>query len=128
MVPDKASIHVNIRNAGERPITAFAIAFYLPNPTGERIPCGGRGVDMIDWSDPMPGRSIYVHLRRNWIPPNGSLLFDGYPKCPGVSAPLESIQVELNFIMFDDGTGEGDSRRMESILRARQEARNESAK
>jgi hypothetical protein len=45
-----------------------------------------------------------------------------------VSAPLESIQVELNFIMFDDGTGEGDSRRMESILRARQEARNESAK
>jgi hypothetical protein len=128
LVPDRASIHVDIRNTGERPITAFAIAFYLPSPNGERIPCGGRGVDMIDWSDPMPGRGISVHMRRNWIPPDGSLLFDGYPKCPGASAALESIQVELNFIMFDDGNGEGDSHRMESIIRARQEARNERAK
>ena len=99
LVPDKASIHVDIRNTGERAITAFAIMFYLPGPNGERTPCGGRGADMIDWSDPMPGRGTYAHMKRNWIPPNGSLLFDGYPKCPGAAAPLEKIQVELNFIM-----------------------------
>jgi hypothetical protein len=128
LVPDKASIHVNIRNTGERPITAFSIDFYQLSQNGERIPCGGRGADMIDWSDPMPGRSIYVHMRRNWIPPNGSLLFDGYPRCPGGPAPLESIQVELSLIMFDDGTGEGDSHQMESTLRSRQQARNERIK
>src|SRR5260370_9070463 len=127
-VPDRASIHVNIRNTGERPITAFSLDFYVLNPKGERIPCGGRGADMIDWSDPMPGRGIYVHMRRNWIPPNGTLLFDGYPRCPGVEAPLESIQVELNNVMFDDGTGEGDSRRMEFTLFTRQQERNERLK
>jgi hypothetical protein len=72
MVPDKASIHVNIRNAGARTNTAFSIAFYQLNPNRERTPCGGRGADMIDWSDPMPGRSIYIHMRRNWVPPNGT--------------------------------------------------------
>src|SRR5258707_14836945 len=63
-VPDKAAIHVEIRNTGGRPITAFSIDFYRPSPNGERIPCGGRGADMIDWADPMPVRNIYVHMRR----------------------------------------------------------------
>jgi hypothetical protein len=128
LVPDQASIHVNIRNIGERPITAFSIDFYQLKPNGEHIPCGGRGADMIDWSDAMPGRGIYVHMRRNWIPPNGVILFDGYPRCPGGPTPLESIQVELSLIMFDDGTGEGDSHQMEVTLRTRQEARNERMK
>jgi hypothetical protein len=127
-VPEKASIHVNIRNTGERPITAFSIGFYQLNPNGERTPCGGRGADMIDWSDPMPGRNIYIQMRRNWIPPNGTASFDGYPRCPGGQAPLESIQVELNLIMFDDGTGEGDSHQIEFTLRTRQQARNERIK
>jgi hypothetical protein len=127
-VPDKASIQVNIRNTGERPITAFSIDFYQLNPNGERTPCGGRGADMIDWSDPMPGRSIYVHMRRNWIPPNGTISLDGYPRCPGGPTQLESIQVELDLIMFDDGTGEGDSRQMKFTLRTRQQARNERIK
>ncbi len=121
VVPDKASIHVNIRNSGDRPITAFSIDFYVLDAKGERIPCGGRGVDMIDWSDPMPGRNLYIHMRRNWTPPNGTFLIDGYPRCPGVEAPLDSIQVELNNVMFDDGTGEGDSHRMEFTLLARQQ-------
>src|SRR5882724_9086390 len=69
IVPDKASIHVKVRNVGDRPITAFSIAFVRLGWNGERIPCGGRGMDMIDWSDPMPGRSLYVHSRRNWVPP-----------------------------------------------------------
>jgi len=128
VVPDKASIHVNIRNSGDRPITAFSIDFYVLDAKGERIPCGGRGVDMIDWSDPMPGRNLYIHMRRNWTPPNGTFLIDGYPRCPGVEAPLDSIQVELNNVMFDDGTGEGDSHRMEFTLLARQQARNERLK
>jgi hypothetical protein len=127
-VPDKASIHVNVRNTGARPITAFSIRFSQLKPEGDRIPCGGRGADMIDWSDPMPGRSIYIHMRRNWIPPNGAITFDGYPQCPGGPTPLETVQVELNLIMFDDGTGEGDSRQIESTLRSRQQARNERVK
>ncbi len=85
-------------------------------------------MDMIDWSDPMPGRSLYVHSRRNWVPPKGTLSLDGYPQCPNGPAPLESIQVELNLIMFDDGAGEGDARRIESTLRLRQQARNERLK
>jgi hypothetical protein len=32
-VPEKASIHVNMRNTGERPITAFSIGFYQLTPT-----------------------------------------------------------------------------------------------
>jgi hypothetical protein len=128
LVPEKASIHVSIRNTGGRPITAFSIDFYQLNPNGERIPCGGRGADMIDWSDPMPGRNLYIHMRRNWIPPNGAILFDGYPRCPGGPAPLESIQVELKHIMFDDGSGEGDSHQMEITLRTQQQARNERLK
>jgi hypothetical protein len=126
--PDKAKIQVEIRNTGERTITAFSINFYQLNPNGERIPCGGRGADMIDWSDPMPGRGIYVHMRRNWIPPNGTFSLDGYPRCPSGPTSLESIQIELNLVMFDDGTGEGDSRQVESTLRTRQQARNERLK
>ena len=64
-VADKASIQVTIKNTGERPITAFSIGFSHLNANGERVPCGGRGADMIDWSDPMPGRGIYIHMRRN---------------------------------------------------------------
>jgi hypothetical protein len=33
----------------------WCLLFFLLNPNGERTPCGGRGVAMIDWSDPMPG-------------------------------------------------------------------------
>jgi hypothetical protein len=126
--PDQATTHVKIRNTGERPITAFSIVFFQLKPNGERMPCGGRGADMIDWSDPMPGRNIYVHMRRNWIAPNATLPFDGYPRCPGGTVGPESIQVELNLIMFDDGTGEGDSHQMEFTLRSRQQARNERSK
>ena len=67
-------------------------------------------------------------MRRNWIPPNGAILFDGYPRCGNGTVSLERIQVELGFIMFDDGTGEGDSQRIESVLRTRQQARNERLK
>ncbi len=128
VVPGNASLHVNIRNTGQRAITAYSFDFYQTKPDGERSPCGGRGADMIDWSDPMPGRKIYVHMRRNWIPPSGTTTLDGYPRCPGETTPLESIQVELGFIMFDDGTGEGASRQMEFALRTRQQARNERLK
>jgi len=124
-VPDKAGIHVNIKNTGERPVTAFLIEFYMLNPNGQHIPCGGSGADMIDWSDAMPGRSFYVHMRRNWIPTNGTLLSDGYPRCPGAPAQTGSMQAELSYIMFDDGTGEGDARQIEFTLRTRQQARNE---
>lgn len=91
-VPDKASIHVNLRNIGQHPVTAFSIAFSHLNGSGERVPCGGRGVDMIDWSDPMPGRSLYIHMRRNWVPSNGTASFDGYPKCPDGPTALEGIE------------------------------------
>ena len=124
---DKARFDVKIVNTGERPITAFWVSFYQQDQNGQRIPCGGRGVDMIDWSDPMPGRGIYVHMRRNWIPPNGIGSLDGYPRCPG-NATVEGIQVELSLILFDDGSGEGDSKLMEFLLRARQQARDERTK
>src|ERR1051325_5112567 len=78
VVPDKNSLHVSLKNIGERPITAFSIAFHLLQPNGDAVPCGGRGMDMIDWSDPMPGRGLYVHMRRNWIPANGTAVLDGY--------------------------------------------------
>jgi hypothetical protein len=126
--PDQTTTHVNIRNTGEHPITAFSIVYYQFKTNGERIPCGGRGADMIDWSDPMPGRNIYVHMRRNWIPPNGTLPFDAYPRCPGGTEAAEGIHVELDLVVFDDGTGEGDSRKMEFTLRTRQQARNERVK
>jgi hypothetical protein len=126
-VPDKASIHVRIRNIGERPITAVSFGFYQLRSNGERVPCGGRGADMIDWSDPMPGRDIFVHMRRNWIPPNGTFVLDGYPRCPGGTI-LDNIQTELSLVMFDDGTGEGDSHYLEFILRTRKQMRAERLK
>jgi hypothetical protein len=125
-VSDRVNVH--IRNTGERPITAFSIQSYQLRPDGERKHCGGRGPDMIDWSDPMPGTGVYVHMRRNWIQPNGTLLFDVYPRCAGEKVPPESIQLELNYIMFDDGTGEGDPGQMEFILHTRQQVRNERLK
>jgi len=127
-VPDRASIHVKIRNNAARPITAFSVRFYKVQPNGERTPCGGRGVDMIDWSDPMPGQNIYIHMRRNWIPPNGTASLDGYPRCPDRAAPLEGIQTELSLIVFDDGSAEGDSQQLEFTLQTRQQARNERLK
>jgi hypothetical protein len=127
-IPDKQSIHVTLRNIGARPITAFSLAFTRIARDGQRIPCGGRGVDMIDWSDPMPGRNLYVSMRRTWITPNGTATFDGYPRCPDGQTPLENIQAELNLVMFDDGSGEGDPRQLEFNLRTRQQARNERAK
>jgi hypothetical protein len=80
---------------------------------------------MIDWSDPMPGRGILVHMRRNWIAPDGASTFDGYPRCAGAAAPLESVQVELDYILFDDGTGEGNPQRLEFALRIRKQMRAE---
>jgi hypothetical protein len=127
-IPDKGGIRFGVRNIGERQITAFSAEFYVQSANGERIPCGGRGMDMIDWSDPMPGRGIYVHMRRNWLPPNGIGSLDGYPSCPGGPTPLELIQVELNLIMFDNGTAEGESQRIESTLVLRQQARDERLK
>jgi len=127
-VPDRASIHVIIRNNAARPITAFSVQFYKVQPNGQRTPCGGRGADMIDWSDPMPGRDIYIHMRRKWIPPNGTASFDGYPRCPDGAAPLESIQTELSLIIFDEGSGEGDPRQMEFTFQTRQQACDERLK
>lgn len=80
---------------------------------------------MIDWSDPMPRRNIYVHMRRNWIPPNGTTTFEGFPRCPDGQHALESIQVELSLIMFDDGAGEGDAHQIDFALRTRQAAARE---
>ena len=56
-------------------------------------------------------------------------MLDGYPRCPGVEgAPLDSISAQLSYVMFEDGTGEGDRRQIESALRWRQAARNERVK
>ena len=127
-VVEKASVHVTIKNTGELPITAFSLSFSHLNAAGERVPCGGRGVDMIDWSDPMPRRNIYVHMRRKWIPPGGTATLDGYPRCPDGAAPLEQIQAELRTVIFDNGTGEGDAAQIEEILRLRQEVLSERLK
>lgn len=128
-VPDKGSIHVIVRNTGNRAITASAIRFYVPGPNGERVLRGGRGADMIDWSDPMPVSGILVHMRRNWIPPNGTYPFEIYPRIAGGAVPpLESIQVELDYILFDDGTGEGDPQHIEFVLRTRKQMRTERLK
>jgi hypothetical protein len=127
-VPEKAAIRVNIRNTGDRAITAIWIDFYQLAPNGERVPCGGRGADMIDWSDPMPVRGILVHMRRNWIPPNGTYPFEGYPRCGGTVPPLESVQAELGLILFDDGSGEGYPHHMEFFLLARKQMRAERLK
>jgi hypothetical protein len=127
-VTDKASIHVIVKNTAEHPITAFSVGFSHLNASGERIPCGGRGVNMIDWSDPMPGRNLFVHMRRSWVSPKGTATLDGYPKCPDGQVPLEQIEVVLSLVMFDDGTGEGVAAQIESILRVRQQARAERLK
>jgi hypothetical protein len=127
-VTEKAGIHVAIKNAGERPITAFSVGFSHVNISGERVPCGGRGIDMIDWSDPMPTRNLYVHMRRNWIPPAGTATLDGYPRCPDGVVPIQRIQAELRFILFDDGSGEGDSAQIDAALWLRKQARDERLK
>jgi len=127
-VPDRSGIRLDLRNTGQRAITAFFVEFSQQGANGEGIPCGGRGADMIDWSDPMPGRNIYVHMRRNWIPPGGKASIDGYPQCPIEAASLAQMNVQLSLIMFDDGTGEGDRSRIESTLLLRQQARNERLK
>jgi len=127
-IPERSGILVDIRNSGQRAITAFFVEFFQSGANGESIPCGGRGADMIDWSDPMPGRNIYVHLRRNWILPGGMGSIDGYPQCAGTATSLERVSVQLSLVMFDDGTGEGDRSRIESTLLLRQQARNERLK
>jgi hypothetical protein len=128
----KSAVRVNIRNTGERPITAFMVAFYVVKPDGERAGCGGRGPDMIDWSDPMPRTNLIFHMKRNWIQPQGSLWFDGYPRChvgtAGETVPLESVAAELSYVVFDDGTGEGDGQRIDIVLLRRQQARDERVK
>lgn len=124
----KSAIRVNIRNTGELPITAFSILFYQVKSSGERVPCGGRGADMIDWSDPMPRSNVYIHMRRNWIEPHASQWFEGYPRYRGETVPLDNIRAELSFIMFDDGGGEGDPARINFILLTRQQARDERVK
>ena len=43
----------------------------------------------------------------------------------GTAVPLDNVQSEISFIVFVDGSGEGNSREMNSILRARQQARDE---
>jgi hypothetical protein len=125
---DKGSIHVSIKNTGERPVTAFSVGFSHLNAAGEHVPCGGRGVDMIDWSDSMPGRSLYVHMRRNWIPPGGTATLDGYPRCPDGAVQLAGIQAELRFVVFDDGSGDGDTSQIERVLQLRKQAREERLK
>src|SRR5258708_39549255 len=81
-VPDRSGIRLDVRNTGQRAITASFVEFSQQGANGESIPCGGRGGDMIDWSDPMPGRKIYVHMGPNWIPPGGKASIDGLPQCP----------------------------------------------
>lgn len=125
---EKASVHVIIKNVGQLPITAFSLGFSRLNAAGQRVPCGGRGVDMADWSDPMPRRNIYIHMRRKWIAAGGTATLDGYPRCPDGAASLDQVQVELRMIMFDNGTGEGDAARMEDVLRLRQEILSERLK
>src|SRR5260370_600998 len=127
-IPDRSGIRLDLRNTGQRAITAFFVEFSQQGANGESIPCGGRGADMIDWSDPMPGRNIYVHMRRNRIPPSGQASIDGYPQCPNPAASLAQMNVQLSLIMFDDGTGEEDRARIESTLLLRQQARNERLK
>jgi hypothetical protein len=127
-VPERTGLHIAMRNIGQRPITAFSIGFSHVDSSGDRVPCGGRGMDMIDWSDPMPRLNIYIHMRRNWVPPNGTASFEGYPRCPDGQVALESIQVALALIMFDDGTGEGDPDQIRFTLATRREARDERLK
>jgi hypothetical protein len=81
---------------------------------------------MIDASDPMPNRNIYVHGRRYWVAPNAT--FDLYPRCGGKVVPLEKIGAELSFIAFEDGTGEGDAHQLDFAMSGRKEARNERVK
>jgi hypothetical protein len=124
-MPDRGGIRATLSNTGARTITAFSISFFQQKDAAERIPCGAHGEDMIDWSDPMPNRGTYVHMHRNWVVPGGTISLDGYPRCAGLAVPLDSIQAEISFIIFDDGSGEGDSREMNFILRTRQQARDE---
>jgi hypothetical protein len=125
---ENARINVTLKNEGVRPLTAFFLRFYKLDANGGRIPCGGRGLDMIDWSDSMPGKSLYVHMRRRWVPANGSALLDGYPHCVDGLGDLSGVQTEISSIVFEDGTSEGEPTTIDSVLNTRRQLREERKK
>jgi hypothetical protein len=84
---------------------------------------------MIDWSDPMPGTNFFVKGHRNWIEPNQAIHSERYlMSCLDRGGSPQTAQVQLSSIMFDDGSGEGDSNQLKNFLRNRQQLRDERLK
>jgi hypothetical protein len=83
---------------------------------------------MIDWSDPMPGKNLYIHMHRRWVPTSGTAVLDGYPHCADGSSDIGSVQTEISSIIFEDGSGEGDPVTIDGALNTRRQLRDERMK
>jgi hypothetical protein len=118
LVPERNRIDVTMTNTGQRAITAFYLQAFAMRD-GVKTPCGGRGQDMIDGSDPMPGTQILVHVARHWIAPGQDRKMDIYPGNNCRQLPLGEVRFEVADILFDDGTGEGSGPMMDLALRVR---------
>lgn len=120
-VQDRKAIRFEIRNLGPKSITAFEFVVTENGSGGGPAFCTGRGQDMLDWSDPMPGTGMVVNMRRSWIEPNGTLRTEGYlvQRCLELLDSPQYAVVELRAISFEDGTGEGNPNLLNFFYRTR---------
>ncbi|MBV9082438.1 MAG: hypothetical protein JOZ62_07185, partial [Acidobacteriaceae bacterium] len=121
VIPDRKAIRIDVRNLSAKKVTAFQFTVLETGPGNEAVPCTGRGQDMLDWSDPMPGTGMYVHMHRSWIEPNGTVPAEAYlmTRCLDLLDSPQNARVDLRAISFDDGTGEGDPGMLEFLYRGR---------
>lgn len=84
---------------------------------------------MIDWSDPMPGTNMVFGMRRNWIQPGQAIRSERYfMQCSELASSPGSARLEITMIIFDDGTGEGNTNQINFFLRGRRQRRDEMLK
>ncbi|HLH03767.1 MAG TPA: hypothetical protein VKX25_13425 [Bryobacteraceae bacterium] len=116
----REAVRFDIRNLSPQRITAFHAVLSEVGPNEPPKFCNGGGQDMLDWSDPMPGTNLYVHMHRTWIEPGTTLRSERYwLDCRTLRNAPQHAHVELKLITFEDGTGEGDPNLLYFFFRTR---------
>ncbi len=106
---ERIDLSFDLVNNGTKPITMFNFWILGTGPDGVEHRCNGMGQDMITWIGPPPGVRLPPAWNENWIQPREHRRITRSADSCLIEMPtVAGARAQLDTILFDDGTGEGD--------------------
>jgi hypothetical protein len=126
---ERNEISFDLVNNTTKPITMYDFWVIGTGPDGTEHLCFGMGQDMIDWSGPPPGINQPASWTEGWIKPNErQRVVRSAESCLSHMPSVMEARAQLDMVLFDDGTGDGNPDEMAFHLLKRRYERDEMTK